>query len=190
VLARRLLAVALVGVAAGAVIWFAFLRPSAQAVRSSPARGALLIAPQRRHGLPAVAGSALTPPPARLFLRARDGRPAFVDVWASWCVPCQEEAPMLAALARTYRGRIRFLGIDVEDTRGDARAFERKHAIGYPSIFDPNASLAGKLGFYGLPTAYLVDHKGRIAAVLTGKQQRQAIVRRLARLLAEPRGGS
>lgn len=96
---------------------------------------------------------------------------------------------MLAALARTYDGRIRFLGIDVEDTRGDARAFERKHAIGYPSIFDPSASLAGKLGFYGLPTAYLVDRQGRIAAVLTGKQQRQAIVRRLARLLAEPRSG-
>src|SRR5579884_221443 len=108
---RRLLAAALVAVAAGAAIWVAFLRPSAQAVRSSPARGALLIAPERRRRLPAVAGSALTPPPARFFLRARNDRPAFVDVWASWCVPCQEEAPMLAALAHTYRGTIRFLGI-------------------------------------------------------------------------------
>jgi thiol-disulfide isomerase/thioredoxin len=179
--------VVLVGAAACALIWFAFLRPSAQAVRSSPPLGALLIAPQHRRALPAVAGSALTPPPARLFLRARGGRPAFVDVWASWCIPCQEEAAMLAALARTYRGRIRFLGIDVEDTRGDARAFERKHAIGYPSIFDPSAGLAGKLGFYGLPTAFLVDRSGRIAAVLTGKQQRRAIVRRLADLLAEAR---
>ena len=95
---------------------------------------------------------------------------------------------MLAALARSYRGRIRFLGIDVEDARGDARAFEREHRIGYPSIFDPSASLAGKLGFFGLPTAYLVDRRGRIAAVLTGKQQRPAIVSRLVRLLAE--GGS
>lgn len=93
---------------------------------------------------------------------------------------------MLAALARTYQNRIRFLGIDVEDTRSAARAFEHKHAIGYPSIFEPSASLAGRLGFFGLPTAYLVDRKGRIATVLTGKQQRQAIVRRLARLLLEP----
>ena len=96
---------------------------------------------------------------------------------------------MLAALARGYQGRVRFLGIDVEDTRGAARVFERTHAIGYPSIFDPSASLARKLGFFGLPTAYLVDREGRIAAVLTGKQRRQAIVRRFGRLLAEVRSG-
>ena len=96
---------------------------------------------------------------------------------------------MLAALARTYHGRIRFLGIDVEDTRGAARAFERKHGIAYPSIFDPSASLAGQLGFFGLPTAYLVDRSERIAAVLTGKQQRQAILRRLVHLLAEDQSG-
>ena len=186
---RRLFVAVLAGGAIGAAIWFAFLRPSAQAVRSSPQRGALLIARKHRRVLPAISGRALTPPPARLALRVRDGQPAFVDVWASWCVPCQEEAPMLATLARSYQGRIRFLGIDVEDTRGAARAFERKHAIGYPSIFDPAASLASALGFFGLPTAYLVDRDGRIAAVLTGKQQRRAIVSRLVRLLAERQGG-
>lgn len=184
--ARRLIALALIGAVAGAAIWFAFLRPSAQAVRSTPARGALLIAPARRRALPDVAGDALSPPPARLPLRVRNGRPGFVDVWASWCLPCQEEAPMLATLARRYRGRIRFLGVDVEDTRSAARRFERKYGIGYPSIFDQTASLAGKLGFIGLPTAYLVDGDGRIAAVLTGKQQRQSIVSRLTRLLAKP----
>jgi hypothetical protein len=90
---------------------------------------------------------------------------------------------MRAALHHAYGKRIRFLGIDVEDTRGDARAFERRYGIAYPSIFDQNAAMAGKLDFFGLPTAYLVDRSGRLAAVLVGKQSRLSLEAKLVRLL-------
>lgn len=186
---RRLAVVALLGATLAAAVWFALLRPSPHATPTASGRDHGLIAAARRKLLPDLSAGALTPPPARRPLRAGDGRPSFVDVWASWCIPCKEEAPMLADLHRTYGREIRFLGLDVEDTRGAARAFERRYRIGYPSIFDPRASMVGKLGFFGLPTAYLVDRKGRIAAVLTGKQERPAIERRLVRLLAEGRTG-
>ena len=130
-----------------------------------------LVPPARRKTLPDLRGPALTPPPATLRLAALRGRPVFIDVWASWCVPCREEAPLLARLWREHRHQIRFLGIDVNDSRGDARRFLRRYGLGYPSIFDREASLAGRLGFFGLPTAYLVDRQGRVAAKLVGKQK-------------------
>ncbi len=92
---------------------------------------------------------------------------------------------MLARLHRRFGRQVRFLGIDVEDQRGSARAFERRYRIGYSSIFDPGASMAGKLGFYGLPTAYLLDRRNRIAAILVGKQSRAELQAKLAKLMAE-----
>ena len=92
---------------------------------------------------------------------------------------------MLAALHHIYGKQVRFLGIDVEDNRDDARAFERRYRIAYPSIFDQQATMAGKLNFYGLPTAYLVDHRGRLAAVLVGKQSSVKLKAKLTRLLKE-----
>ncbi len=130
-----------------------------------------LVPAARRKPLPDLRGSALTPPPATIRLHALRGRPAFIDVWASWCVPCREEAPLLARLWREHRQQIGFLGIDVEDSRGDARRFIRRYGLGYPNVFDRKAAMAGKLGFFGLPTAYLIDRQGRIAAKLVGRQK-------------------
>jgi len=184
-LVQRFVLIALAGAALGAAVWFAFLRPSREATSAASGPGATLIAPATRRLLPDLSGAVLTPPPPRVSLRSGDGRPSFVDVWASWCIPCKEEAPMLARLHRRFGRQIRFLGIDVEDQRGPARAFERRYQIGYPSIFDPGASMAGKLGFYGLPTAYLLDRRNRIAAILVGKQSRATIQAKLAKLMAE-----
>lgn len=134
-----------------------------------------LVPAARRKALPDLRGPALTPPPAEITLGGLRGRPAFIDVWASWCVPCREEAPLLARLWREHRREIRFLGIDVEDRRGDARRFVRRFGLGYPSVFDRTASMANRLGFFGLPTAFLVDRQGRIAARLVGKHKESVL---------------
>lgn len=160
--------------------------PSGQSeVLSAKGSSPTLVAVAKRKPLPNVTGAALTPPPATIALRT-NGRPAFIDVWASWCVPCKEEAPWLAALHRRYSRQIRFLGINVEDSRTASRSFERRYRITFPSIFDRKASLASTLGFFGLPTAYLVDRRGRIAAVLIGKQTEAGLSAKLGRLAAEP----
>ena len=172
--------VALAGALAALVLW-----PSGRSEVVSVSGDAPTLVPMaQRQPLPDISGEALTPPPLTIDLRAMD-RPAFVDVWASWCLPCKEEAPILVSLHKTYRRQIRFLGIDVEDSRGAARAFERRYGITFPSIFDRSASMAGKLGFFGLPTAYLVDANGRIAARLIGKQTRPALEQRIRRVISE-----
>lgn len=170
---RRLLVLSVV---AGALLVGAFLGLLLRSSDDSATPQALgarltLVHPDRRKPLPDLHGPALTPPPATISLRALLGRPAFIDVWASWCVPCREEAPLLARLWREHRDRISFLGIDVEDSRGDAHRFIRRFGLGYPNVFDRRASMAGKLGFFGLPTVYLIDRQGQIAAKLVGRQK-------------------
>jgi len=187
---RRSLVVLVVG---GAVVIGAFLGLLLRSSDDSAApqlHGAriTLVPAARRKPLPDLGGPALTPPPATIRLGALRGRPALIDVWASWCVPCREEAPMIARLWRRYGGQVRFLGIDVEDSRGDARAFVRRYGLRYPSIFDRTASMASRLGFFGLPTAYLVDYRGHVAARLVGKQRERTLASGLAAVVGEVKG--
>jgi cytochrome c biogenesis protein CcmG/thiol:disulfide interchange protein DsbE len=174
---RRLLVLSVV---AGALLVGAFLGLLLRSSDDSAApqiRGVrlTLLHPDRRKPLPDLHGPALTPPPGTISLRGLRGRPAFIDVWASWCVPCREEAPLLARLWREHRRQIRFLGIDAEDTRADAHRFIRPYGLGYPNVFDRMATMARKLGFFGFPTAYLIDRQGRIAAKLIGKQKKATL---------------
>jgi cytochrome c biogenesis protein CcmG, thiol:disulfide interchange protein DsbE len=187
---RRLLVVLVI---AGAVLIGAFLglllRSSSDAAAPQLHGTRLTLVPAaRRRPLPDLRGPTLTPPPPTIRLGALRGRPAFIDVWASWCVPCREEAPMIARLWRRYGGQVRFLGIDVEDSRGDARAFMGRYGLRYPSIFDRMASMAGRLGFFGLPTAYLIDYRGHIAARLIGKQRETTFASGLAAVAGEAKG--
>lgn len=188
---RRLLVILVV---AGVLLigaFIALLLRSSEDVAAPQLQGTrlTLVSAARRKPLPDLGGPALTPPPATIRLRALLGRPAFIDVWASWCVPCRAEAPLLARLWREHRHQIRFLGIDVEDTRGDARRFIRRYGIGYPNIFDRKAAMAGKLGFFGLPTAYLIDRRGRIAAKLVGRQKEATLRAGLTVLAREAKAG-
>lgn len=179
-----------VGAAVVVVAFLALLlRPSGQAAPRRDGKQVSLIAPGKRRALPDATAPALTPPPPSIALKSLRGRPAFLDVWASWCVPCREEAPLLARLWRQYRSQVRFLGIDVEDSRADARAFTKRYGLGYPNIVDAKAKLATKLGFFGLPTAYLVDAQGRVAAKLIGKQKEATLRAALEALAAEARNG-
>ena len=186
-MSRRRLFVPLVFVVVAGVVGALVLWPSGQSeVLSAKGSSPMLVPVAKRKPLPNITGAALTPPQLTIALRT-SGKPAFIDVWASWCVPCKEEAPWLAALHRRYSRQIRFLGINVEDSRPAARSFERRFRIIFPSIFDRKASLATALGFFGLPTAYVVDRRGRIAAVLIGKQTEAGLRAKLGRLAAEPR---
>jgi cytochrome c biogenesis protein CcmG/thiol:disulfide interchange protein DsbE len=173
--------------AAAAVLLVALLRPAATAPSQPAAVRAVLIAPAKREPLPPVAAETVLPPPARLDPATLRGDPVFIDVWASWCPSCEEEAPMLARLAREHRGRVRFVGIDTNDSRSAARNFIRRHRLEYPHLFDPKTSLATKLGVYGIPTMFLVDREGRIAARLVGKQPEGKLRRLLALLARGPR---
>lgn len=97
----------------------------------------------------------------RARLDASD-RPMVVNVWASWCLPCRTEAPLLGAAHHQYADRIEFIGIDIEDTQVGAAQFIAEYQIRYENIFDPNAEIRGVLGGQGVPITYFVAPGGAL----------------------------
>ncbi len=97
----------------------------------------------------------------RQLLSQLRGYPVVINVWASWCGPCVVEAPDIAAAAREFQGRVQFIGVDVLDQLGAARAFIRKYGWSFPSVFDPTAAIRNDLGFVGQPVTLVLDRSGK-----------------------------
>ena len=108
-------------------------------------------------------------------LAAYAGKVVVVNVWGSWCPPCRAEADDLTEASRQLAAQgVVFLGINTRDTSADnARAFERKYAVPYPSIYDPGGR--NLLAFHGtltpnaIPSTVVIDERGRVAASILGE---------------------
>lgn len=143
--------------------------------------GALLLAFASRFGTdPSLVRSALLGDPAPVFdLETLDGtrvrsadlaaRPYVVNFWASWCVPCRQEAPHLQAFYERWSTQgVEVVGIVWNDTRDDARDFRRQFGLSFPQALDPTGRTAIDFGVFGIPETYLVDGDGIVRAKLTG----------------------
>ena len=100
-------------------------------------------------------------------LATDSGKPLVINAWASWCAGCAAEAPALAAFARAHPAAL--VGIDLEDSRGAATAFVQRFGLPFPSIFDPAAVTAARLGISGLPTTIFLDRRHRIIGRIVGE---------------------
>ena len=120
-------------------------------------------------GLPSehLGGAAVTLP--KLLAQA-GGRPSLVVFWASWCGPCATEAPALQAFSRSAEGRGRIVGVDWSDGRSGALAFIRRFGWTFPTLRDGEGLVGNEYGMTGLPTTFVLDGRGRIAATLRGPQ--------------------
>jgi thiol-disulfide isomerase/thioredoxin len=108
-----------------------------------------------------------------------------VNFWASWCGPCRVEQPQLNRAARAYRGRgVRFIGINVRDSRGAAQSYAEEFKIPYPSLFDQAAVSAVRLQAFALPSTFVLDRDGVVAYRLTGKTTVAILSARLDKLLS------
>jgi thiol-disulfide isomerase/thioredoxin len=103
----------------------------------------------------------------RVDLADFPGKPVLVNVWASWCPGCADEAADLEKFARAHP-EVQVLGIDIQDTRAEARAFYRRWGWRHPSIFDPQGVLASRLGLQGLPSTFVLDEEHRVASRIVG----------------------
>jgi cytochrome c biogenesis protein CcmG/thiol:disulfide interchange protein DsbE len=98
-----------------------------------------------------------------LSLASLRGKAVVVNFWASWCVPCAEEAPVLEETWQRHRGDgLVVLGIDFNDLRPDALGFMRKHGVTYPIVYDRQGELVAKFGATGVPETFFVDRRGRL----------------------------
>jgi len=115
------------------------------------------------------------------------GEVVVVNYWASWCVPCWEETPMLIRLAREYQGRgVSVAGVAMDEGRLDkVRAFVQRFGVTYPvALPQPMSQMA--YGMDGLPTTILVDQNGRVAKTYSGALREKDLRADVEALLKEP----
>ena len=87
-----------------------------------------------------------------------------VNLWASWCIPCRDEAPALEHFYREHRkAGVTVVGINVEDNREDARAFLEEFPASYPELRSVGDERSEAFGANGVPENFLVDPRGRLA---------------------------
>jgi cytochrome c biogenesis protein CcmG/thiol:disulfide interchange protein DsbE len=97
------------------------------------------------------------------------GHWVLVNLWASWCVPCRREAPVLERFYRDHRAKgVTVLGINVQDNEADALAFLREFPTTYPELRSVGDERSEAFGSTGVPENFLVDPRGRLAASWAG----------------------
>jgi cytochrome c biogenesis protein CcmG, thiol:disulfide interchange protein DsbE len=114
------------------------------------------------------------------------GTPVVLNFWASWCVPCQEEASTLEK-AWSHDARphgVLFLGLDMQDVTTDARGFMRHYAIDYPNIRDPNNDVARSYGVTGVPETFFIGSGGQIVGHVIGSSSTAQLTAGIAAALA------
>jgi cytochrome c biogenesis protein CcmG/thiol:disulfide interchange protein DsbE len=116
----------------------------------------------------------------RLSLAELRGYPLVLNFWASWCKPCKEEAPILAASAEAHAGEVVFLGIDIQDFKSDARRFLTRYDVNYVSVRDSSEDTYRQYGLTGVPETYYVDDGGRVLAHSLGGLSREELERGIA----------
>lgn len=102
------------------------------------------------------------------------GAPVVINFWASWCIPCKEEAALLQETYERYRDDgVVFLGVNIKDSNVDARAFIEEYGMTYPVVSDPSEDLARALGVKGIPETFFIDAEGAFVGTAAGQRRAQ-----------------
>ena len=120
-------------------------------------------------------------------LAALRGKVVVLNVFASWCDPCKAEAPVLEQTQRQIQGRnATILGVTYLDNSSDSEQFVRQEHITYPVIRDVSGNFVRAFGTTGVPETFVIDRRGRIAALRRYQLNGQWLQQTLPRLLSEP----
>ncbi len=150
---RWLLLAVIVGVVAllGLLYWGMVRGPSTQVGKAVPLSG------------PAQDFSVTTLDGQTLRLSDLRGKTVVLNLWASWCGPCRDEARELNRSYELYKGRgVAFVGIAFNDDIDPMRQFVNEYAVPYPTALDPEGRISVGLGITGVPETYLIDPQGHL----------------------------
>lgn len=151
-----------------------------------------------QHGIDAALARGQRPPAPLLQLARlnRDGtarladfrgRVVVLNYWASWCPPCRQESPLLERWQRLIAplgGTV--IGVDALDLTSDAANFIRTQRLTYPMLRDPDGSSEHAFGVTGYPETFVLDRRGRIAALQRGPVDNQFMTGAVLPLLRQP----
>lgn len=140
--------------------------------------------PSVLEGKPAPGFSLTTLEGEATSLDALRGSPVVLNFWATWCVPCLQEHPLLLEGARRYQDRgVVFLGVLYGDEADKANAYLKKHGKAYPTLLDPAQRTAIDYGVGGVPETFFIDRQGQIVRKVSGPVSPDVLVTTLEALL-------
>lgn len=132
-----------------------------------------------RRAAPALPTQVIQGPPVNLA--SLRGHPTLVVFWASWCGPCNAEAPAIERFARSPAGRGHIIGIADDDGRAAARRFIAHYRWTFPVLDDPQGATAAAYRLLGLPTTIVLNPAGQIVGALIGPQTPHTLAAAIAR---------
>lgn len=151
----------------GLLVYGVTTQGASRTLDEAVAKGQHPPAPQAARTLPVLSG---TTTGAGDSLAAYRGKVVVLNFWASWCVPCQTEAPLLErAQSRLQQHNGTVLGVTYLDASSDSKGFVREHRITYPNLRDTTGEFAHAYGTDQLPESFVIDRDGGVVAVSRGE---------------------
>ena len=140
-----------------------------------------------------LAADGIGPVGSDVTLSSLRGKVVVLNFWASWCQPCEAEAPVLEAVAERYRGgptqEVVVIGVDVQDLREEAIAFARDNRVTIASLRDGTDDVKNDYQVPALPETFVIDPEGRIALKVTGQIRDPAQLTNAIEQVRSPEGG-
>lgn len=96
------------------------------------------------------------------------GTPVIINFWASWCLECYREAPILEEAWRRHKEHVMFIGVDYVDTEPAARAYLKRFDITYPNGMDRGSLISDAYRVQGVPETFFIDRQGIVRGVKIG----------------------
>lgn len=110
-----------------------------------------------------------------ISLDAYKGKVVYVDFWASWCGPCRQSLPILNDIRAKYHAKgFEVIAINIDENKADAMGFLAKYPVDYPIAADPKSKTPEMYKIKGMPTAYIIDRKGKVRHVHEGFKKSDA----------------
>ena len=136
-------------------------------------------------GGPAASGTLLRDLDGQaVSLESSRGRPVWINFWASWCPPCQQETPDLRDTFRAHQADgLALVSLDVQEDPATVRAYAKRYDLGYTVALDLTGSAVAIYRVFGLPTHYFVDRNGVVRDRYFGPLTREQMEQRLAAII-------
>ena len=103
---------------------------------------------------------------ATIDLTQYKGQVVMINFWASWCVPCRQEMPLLESIYKKYKPLgFTLIGVNVEPDQKEAENFLKQTPVSFPVLFDAKSKVSGLYNVQVMPTTVFIDRKGNVRLV-------------------------